>query len=119
MQPTHGPADLRDHVHPEVAGRDPAEDPIGQAHDGVEMRTRDRTDREDDRDQAGRGGRRVLEQLQPDVTRREPLRGDAGSDDDRDQQHRADELGDGPPTERGFHQQQGRRSGAGAGAGDP
>ena len=38
------------------------------------------------------GGDGVLEELQTDVARRQPLRGDAGSDDHRDEQRGADEL---------------------------
>ena len=59
----------------------------------VEVRAGDGAEREDQRDEPGAGRDRVLEQLQADVVRREPLRGDARTDDDRDEERGADCLG--------------------------
>ena len=46
--------DLRDDVHARVARRHAAEDPVGHRHDRVEVRARDRAEREDQRDEARR-----------------------------------------------------------------
>ena len=61
--------DLRGDVDGEGAALEAAERRVGEAHDRVEMGARHRSDREDDRDQPGRGRGRVLEQLEPGVAR--------------------------------------------------
>jgi hypothetical protein len=55
----------------------------------------DRTHGEDDRDQGGRRGEGVLQQLQAGVVGAQPLGGDAGADDGGEQEGRAHELGQG------------------------
>ena len=85
--------DLRDDVDAQRrAVVDPTEEPVGERDDRVEVRARDRAEREDQRDEPGAGRDRVLEQLQPDVARRQPLRGDARADDDRDEEARCRRL---------------------------
>ena len=80
---------LRDHVHARVARAHPAEQTVGHGDDRVEVRARHRPEREDQRHEARAGGDRVLEELQPDVVGGEALRGDAGPDDDRDEERGA------------------------------
>ena len=75
-----------------VASRHGAERSLDQRDDRVE-RGRDRLQREDQRDQCAAGDDAVLQQLEPDVVRREPGGGDAGADDRGDEEGRADELG--------------------------
>ena len=87
------PAIWRGDVGGEVAAVEPAEDGVGEAHDRVEVGAGHRPEREDERDETGGGRGRVLEQLEPDVARREAFRGDARADHDRDEHRRADELG--------------------------
>ena len=71
----------------------PAQEPVREGDDRVEMRTRDRTEQQDQHGQPQRRCGRVLQQLESHVVRRQPLGGDAGPDDHRDQQPRAQELG--------------------------
>ena len=56
------------------------------------MRARHRAEREDQRHEARARRGRVLQQLQPDVSRREPLRRDAGADHDRRRATRCRQL---------------------------
>ena len=91
------------------AGAGPsAEQPVGGGDDRVEVGAGDRPEQQDEHGQPEhrRGG--VLQQLQPDVVGREPLGGDAGADDDGDEQPGAEYLGDQPPSE-GCRRQHGRR----------
>jgi hypothetical protein len=53
--------------------------------------------RKDECGQRGAGHQAVLEQLQSEIVRGEALRGDAGADYCRDQECRADQLGDCAP----------------------
>ncbi len=57
------------------------------------MCARNRTEGEDQRDEPGARRRRVLQELEADVIRRQPLGGDAGADDDRDEQAGSDGFG--------------------------
>ena len=57
------------------------------------MRARDRTEDQDQHHQDGAGRQRVAEQRERDVSAREPLRHDAGADDGREQEGRAERLG--------------------------
>ena len=57
-----------------MAPADAAEARIDERDDRVEVRPRDGAEHQDDREQSGRGGSRVLEQLQPRVPRGELLR---------------------------------------------
>ena len=100
IAPTHPPMICATTYTAAAARRDAAEQPVGQRHDRVEVRARHRTEREDQSDQARAGRGRVLQQLQPDVVRRQPLRVDARPDDDRDEERRADRLRP-PPGEPG------------------
>jgi hypothetical protein len=59
------------------------------------VRTGDRAEGQDDGDEADAGGDGVLQELQADVGG-QVLGLDAGSDDDDEQQCRADELGECP-----------------------
>ena len=65
----HGPADAPGHLHREIRGgvppAQPAERSIGERHHRVEMAAGHRPEHQDDREQPGRGRRRVLQQLQP------------------------------------------------------
>ena len=88
--------------------------PARQRHDRVEVRARDRHEREDERDEPGAGRDRVLEQLQPDVVRREPLGEDARADDDGDEEARADGLRSRAPGEIDGQLQQQRVADSGA-----
>ena len=78
--------------HPEHA--------LDQRHHRVE-RGRHRLERQDQRDQRGAGDQAVLEQLEADVVRAEPLRRDARADDRHHEERGADQLGDGPAREWG------------------
>ena len=76
------------------AGTGPTpEQPVCCGHDRVEVRAGDRPEQQDQNGQAQHGGGGVLQELQSDVVRGELLRGDAGADDDRDEQCGAGELG--------------------------
>jgi hypothetical protein len=92
----HRTRDAARHLRGQVAGGVPpgksAENGVDQRYHRVEVRTADRADHEDDGEQAGRGRRRVLQQLQPRVTRRQPLRRDPGTHDDGGEEGAADEL---------------------------
>ena len=73
----HRPGDAAGHLRRKV-GRgvppgQPAEGGIDEGHHRVEMAAGDRAEHQDDREQPGRGRRRVLQQLQPGLARRQPL----------------------------------------------
>ncbi len=70
-RPAHASDDLCGHVRPGVAPSEPAEGGIDQGHDRVEMRPRHRAEHQDDGVEPGSGGGGVLEQLEPDVGRRQ------------------------------------------------
>jgi hypothetical protein len=55
------------------------------------VRSRDRSKDEDDDEEAGPGGERVLEEFEPHVAGGELLRGDTRSNDDHGE-HRAPEI---------------------------
>lgn len=89
---------MREQVRGEVAQRESrpgaaSEQPICDRHHGVEVRARHGAQHEDQDRQAERGGQAVLQQLEADVIRREALRSDAGTHNDRDEQARSKELG--------------------------
>ena len=63
------------------------------------MSAGDGPEHEDDREQARCGGGRVLEQLEPDVSGRELLRGDPGTDHHRGEECRSEQLGEQTTTE--------------------
>ena len=93
IAPTHAPAICTTTYTPASRGGDAAEQAVGHRDDRVEVRARHRAEREDQRDEPGAGRDRVLEQLEPDVVRRQALRVDPRADDDRDQERGADDLG--------------------------
>ena len=95
--------DLRGHVRNELPSGQPAQDSVGQAHDRIEMGAGDGAECEDQRDQPRAGGDAVLEQLEADVVRREPLGEDARADDDGDEQCGADGLSRGAASEVAVH----------------
>ena len=72
--PDAGADDLRGDVGDELAGGEPAEEPVGEGDDRVEVGAGHRPEGEDQRDEPAGGGGGVLEQLQPDVVGREALR---------------------------------------------
>lgn len=79
-------ADLSGHVSQRVAPGQSAEAGVDDRDDRVEMGARYGTEHQDNREQP-RGRRcRVLEQLEPDVARREALRGDPRADHDSGQE---------------------------------
>ena len=92
---------LRREVDRDLPGGHAAEEPVGQGDHRVEVPAGHRPEREDQRDQSGAGGQRVLQQLEADVVRRQALGGDARADDDGDQPGRAEELGQRLPGEPG------------------
>ena len=98
-------------THPAVwtgryaAGVGPAEAPEGgvdERHDRVEVAPGYRSEHQDDGEESGRGGSRVLEQLDPDATWRKPLRSYAGADHKRGEKRAAKKFGDEPTPERGL-----------------
>ena len=93
-------SDLRGDVRGGVACRQPADRAVHERDDGIEVRPRDGSEREDQCREPGRGRRCVLEQLEPDVFRTEPFGRDARADDDRDEQRSAEELGEGSTGDR-------------------
>ena len=71
-------ADAARHLRGQVGGSvppaQPAERGVHERHDRVEVAAGHRPEHQDDREQPGRGRCRVLQQLQPRVARRQPLR---------------------------------------------
>ena len=88
-----GAHDLGRDVDERLTGCDTSEHAVGQRDDRVEVRARYRPEGEDQRDERGAGRDRVLEELEADVVRGESLRGDAGADDDGNEQRGTDCLG--------------------------
>ena len=101
----HRAADAPGHLHRQVGGGvapgQPAERGVDERHHRVEVAARHRAEHQDDREQPGRGRRRVLQQLQPGLTRRQALRGDARADHHRGQERAAQQLGHQPPPQQG------------------
>jgi hypothetical protein len=87
--PGDAPGDLRREIRRGLAPAQPAEGGIDEGHHRVEVTAGDRAEHQDDRDQPDRGRRRVLQQLQPGLARRQPLRGDARADHHRGQERAA------------------------------
>ncbi len=90
------PGHLRREIRRGVAPAQPAEGGAHEGHHRVEVAAGDRAEHQDDREQPGRGRRRVLQQLQPGLARRQPLRGDARADHHSGQGRAAQELGGQP-----------------------
>ena len=91
--PSDAAGDLCGYVSERIAPADALERCIDERHDGVEMPARHGPEHQDDRKQPGCRGRRVLEQLKPDVAWREGLRRDPRADHQCAQERRAEELG--------------------------
>jgi hypothetical protein len=81
------------------AGSDDTESPLDQRDDGVERR-RHRLQRQDECDQGRAGDQAVLQQLQPEIVRRQALRGDPGPDHRGDQKRGANQLREGATSQR-------------------
>ena len=94
IAPAMHPIDLHRDVRGRVAPAQAAESRVDQRDHRIEVPAGHRPEHEDDREQPGRSRRRVLEQLQPGVARRELLGGDPGADHHGCQERRAEELGD-------------------------
>jgi hypothetical protein len=92
----HGPAGAPRDLRREVSGGVPpgqaAERGVGEGHHRVEMTARDGPEHQDDRVQAGRGRRRVLQQLQPGVAGGQALGGDARADYDHCQERASEQF---------------------------
>ena len=68
-RPGGAPGHLGGEVGRGIPPGQPAERGIGERHDRVEVAAGDRAEHQDDREQPGRGHRRVLQQLQPGLAR--------------------------------------------------
>lgn len=95
--------DLSGHVGQRVAPGQSAEAGVDERDDRVEMGARYGTEHQNDREQPSGCRRGVLEQLEPDVARREALRGDPRADHHRGQKRRAEQLSQEPATESQAH----------------
>ena len=91
-RPGTAACDLGGYVGGDISGGQATKDPVGERHHRIDVGTRDRAEGQDAGDESDRGGRGVLEQLQPDVARGEALGGDPGADDDCREERRAQEL---------------------------
>ena len=92
MAPGNAAAHLGRQVGDGVTPAQAAEGRIDERHDRVEVAARDGTEHQDDGEEPGCGGGRVLEELQPGVPGGELLRSDSRADDDRRQEGAAQEL---------------------------
>ena len=99
----HGPAYAARYLGGKVGRRlappQPAERGVREGHHRVKVTARDRPEHQDDREQADRGRRRVLQQLQPHCARRQALRGDTRADHHRGQERAAQQLSQQPPPQ--------------------
>lgn len=86
-----------------VAPSDPAEMRVDKGDDRVEVPARDRSEHEDDREQASRSRGGVFEQLQADVSRRELLSSDPRPDHQGSEERRAQQLRKQAPSESVSH----------------
>jgi hypothetical protein len=91
-RPGGAPGHLRRKVGRGVPPGHPAEEGIDERHHRVEVAAGNRAEHQNDREQPGRRRRRVFQQLQPGLARRQPLRGDPGSDHHRGQERTAEKL---------------------------
>lgn len=102
-RPRDAPRDLCGEVDTRNRPGTTVQHDVGERHDGVEVGARHRLQDQDQHAQAEGCGEGVLEELQSDIARRELLRHDARSDDDRGEQGAAEELradgADGRPHE--------------------
>ena len=85
-----------------VAPGQPALRRVGERDGRIEVRARDRAERQDQRDERRAGREGVREQRHRDVAAGEALAHDAGADDGRQQQRRTDGFGDEAPAEIGL-----------------
>ena len=91
--PAQAPSDLRDHVATGLAVGERAVDAVDRGDHRVELATRDGSEHQDEPDERHAGGHRVLQQLEPDVVGREPLRGDPRAHHRDQQEAAAERLG--------------------------
>jgi len=86
--------ELRDDARKKLCARRSALDHGCDRHDGIEVRARDRSEREDERDERRRGRGAVGEEREGSGTAGETLAHDSRSDDRAEQQCGPDRLGD-------------------------
>ncbi|MNY30687.1 hypothetical protein D3C86_1648080 [compost metagenome] len=108
----HGAGALRHAIGQRLARRQAALQPGGQAGHRVQVPARDRSKRNQQRQQTRAGGQRVAEQRQRGIAIGQPFRADAGADHDGDQQGRADPFGHQPAGEGGQGRQRAGRQAA-------
>ena len=89
-----GARDLRSDVPRHLAPRESALRGVGERHRRVEVRARNRPERQDQRDERRARRERVGEQRDRDVPAGEPLAHDPGADDGGEQQGGPDALRD-------------------------
>ena len=102
--PEDSAGDLGHDQRRRVPARHGSERALDQGHDRVERR-RHGLQRQDQRNERRAGDDAVLQQLEPDIVRRQPHGRDAGADDRRDQKRGADELGQRPARQHRRHWQ--------------
>ena len=85
--------DLDGHVAGHIAPRQAALGRVGERDGWIEVRARDRPERQDEGDQRGARGERIRQQRDGDVPAGEALAHDAGADHGREQKGRAHRLG--------------------------
>ena len=95
------PDDLTCEVGRDVRPRESALACDGERHRRIEMRPRDRPEREDERDERGARRERIGEQRHGDVPAGEPLAHDPGPDDGREQKRGSEPLRRAAPREYG------------------
>ena len=88
----NSPGKLRDGVGDGVAGGDASAGAERKRHGGIEMGARNRPKHRDEHDQHGARRQRVGKECERFVTAGQPLAHDAGADDSRQQQCRAERL---------------------------
>ena len=99
----HASDDLRRDVCECVAPPQAPEAGVDERDDGIEVRAGNRAEHEDEREEANRGRRSVLEQLQADVIWRQFRGGDPRADHRGREEGRTEKLGEETPSERSGH----------------
>jgi hypothetical protein len=90
----HAAGYLCGYVGERVTPTEATEGRVGERDNGVEVPARHRAEHENDREQAGRGRGGVLEQLQPDIARREGLCRDPRANHQGREERGAKQLGE-------------------------
>ncbi len=91
--------DLSSEIGGNITPRDSALTRIRERHRRIEVRARDRTERQDQCDEPSAGRDCVGEESDCDVSTRESLAHDPGTNDGREEQRRSDRLGNDAPSE--------------------